>query len=276
MVAINEIPMPECSSEGCSGETGTCPDSRVHRRNAESRVPATRSHRRGVTLGRWLTRDPVGYRGGINLYGFVNSSPVGNLDTEGLAGNGLPQISPPSAAMDVTKAQAQAAVDALNIPTHHGPWVVKGVYPRYSEPWAVVNVSSPTVVNGVGTWKVRYARVVRVVVEESQPLAGGCLYNQRTVYLNEAVTEVATRMDNGNSGKVLAVVGAVETVGGGLLFLVPGLEPVGIIISVEGLGASIAGAVVPKYGPVQTAVGGTVLSGNSGNVGPKTVTTSPP
>jgi RHS repeat-associated protein len=38
------------------------------------------------TLGRWLTRDPIGYRGGINLYGYVNSSPVGNVDAEGEAG----------------------------------------------------------------------------------------------------------------------------------------------------------------------------------------------
>ncbi len=37
------------------------------------------------TLGRWLTRDPIGYQGGINLYAYVQSSPVGNVDGEGLA-----------------------------------------------------------------------------------------------------------------------------------------------------------------------------------------------
>ena len=36
------------------------------------------------TLGRWLTRDPIGYQGGINLYEYVRSSPVGNVDGEGL------------------------------------------------------------------------------------------------------------------------------------------------------------------------------------------------
>ncbi len=35
------------------------------------------------TLGRWLTRDPIGYQGGINLYEYVQSSPVGNVDAEG-------------------------------------------------------------------------------------------------------------------------------------------------------------------------------------------------
>ncbi len=37
------------------------------------------------TLGRWLTRDPIGYQGGINLYAYVQSSPVGKADASGLA-----------------------------------------------------------------------------------------------------------------------------------------------------------------------------------------------
>ncbi len=85
MVAINKILLPECTSEGCGGETGVRTDSRAHRRNAENRVPATRNRRSTVALNRWLTRDPIGYRGGINLYGYVNSSPVGNVDAGGVA-----------------------------------------------------------------------------------------------------------------------------------------------------------------------------------------------
>ncbi len=50
MVAIDKIPLPECAGEGCGGETGTCTDSRVHRRNAENRVPATRDHCRTQPL----------------------------------------------------------------------------------------------------------------------------------------------------------------------------------------------------------------------------------
>ena len=34
-------------------------------------------------LGRWIQRDPIEYEGGINLYGYVGSSPVGNLDPSG-------------------------------------------------------------------------------------------------------------------------------------------------------------------------------------------------
>jgi len=33
--------------------------------------------------GRWLTRDPIGYRGGLNLYGYCNNDPVNAVDPEG-------------------------------------------------------------------------------------------------------------------------------------------------------------------------------------------------
>ena len=35
-------------------------------------------------LGRWLNRDPIGERGGINLYGFVGNNPVSKWDKLGL------------------------------------------------------------------------------------------------------------------------------------------------------------------------------------------------
>jgi hypothetical protein len=96
MVAINKILLPEGTGGGCGGETGTCTDSRVHRRNAEDRVPATRNHRSTAALIRWPTRHPIGYRGGINPYGYVDSSPVGNVDAEGLAGSAITGTVSPS------------------------------------------------------------------------------------------------------------------------------------------------------------------------------------
>ena len=36
---------------------------------------------------RWLTRDPIGEAGGINLYGFVGNNPIGRIDPFGLAAN---------------------------------------------------------------------------------------------------------------------------------------------------------------------------------------------
>ena len=37
-------------------------------------------------LGRWLSKDPIGMLGGINLYGYVANRPVDLIDPEGLHG----------------------------------------------------------------------------------------------------------------------------------------------------------------------------------------------
>jgi RHS repeat-associated protein len=47
--------------------------------------------------GRFLTRDPAGYGGGINLYGFVGNSPLSGIDPLGLCGDddensGFPEL----------------------------------------------------------------------------------------------------------------------------------------------------------------------------------------
>jgi RHS repeat-associated protein len=34
--------------------------------------------------GRWLTEDPIGFEGGLNLYGYCGNSPVGSVDPSGL------------------------------------------------------------------------------------------------------------------------------------------------------------------------------------------------
>ena len=46
--------------------------------------------------GRFVTRDPIGYKGGINLYGFVGNNPVNESDPDGTqAENGPNLLMPP-------------------------------------------------------------------------------------------------------------------------------------------------------------------------------------
>ena len=42
------------------------------------------------TTGRWISRDPIGEAGGINLYGFVGNDPVSRVDPDGRAPTTLP------------------------------------------------------------------------------------------------------------------------------------------------------------------------------------------
>jgi RHS repeat-associated protein len=158
MVATNKILLPECADEGCGGETGTCTDSRVHRRNAENRAPATRNHRhaqplarnlyQGMTLdamtelyygrardyspslGRWMGQDPAQFINGANTYQFVKSSPVGNVDAEGLATEASPvgwtpsQLSLAARGRDLAAEGIRAYIkghEGLRLTAYHGP-----------------------------------------------------------------------------------------------------------------------------------------------------------
>ncbi len=52
--------------------------------DAETQNYYVRNRYYAAHLGRWLTRDPIGYQGGVNLYEYVQSSPVANVDAEGM------------------------------------------------------------------------------------------------------------------------------------------------------------------------------------------------
>ncbi len=52
--------------------------------HAASGLNITLNRAYSAFLGRWLTRDPIGEAGGINLYGYVGGDPVGGMDPSGL------------------------------------------------------------------------------------------------------------------------------------------------------------------------------------------------
>ncbi len=55
-----------------------------YRHDAETENYYVRNRYYSPVLGRWITRNPIGYSGGVNLYGYVESSPVRKVAASGL------------------------------------------------------------------------------------------------------------------------------------------------------------------------------------------------
>lgn len=91
-----------------------CVENCGYRYDPESKNYYVRNRYYAPALGRWLTRDPIGYRGGINLYGYVQSSPVAALDPLGSAfvSPGYPGDDPLPPPDEFTP-EAAAALEAL-------------------------------------------------------------------------------------------------------------------------------------------------------------------
>jgi RHS repeat-associated protein len=68
-------------------------------------------------LGRWITRDAIGYAGGLNLYGFVGNNPVIRIDPLGLLtsvtgySSGPAKLNPADA-IPIQNAQYQVLMDS--------------------------------------------------------------------------------------------------------------------------------------------------------------------
>ncbi len=56
------------------------------RRDPETGLQLNRNRFYAAGLGRWVNRDPIGYRGGPNLYEYVNGMPLDGLDPSGFIG----------------------------------------------------------------------------------------------------------------------------------------------------------------------------------------------
>jgi RHS repeat-associated protein len=88
MVALAEISCAECKAKNLGGRRARCVKNCGYRYDAETDNYYVRNRYYSPILGRWLTRDPIGHKGEFNFYGHVESSPVGNVDAEGLAHTG--------------------------------------------------------------------------------------------------------------------------------------------------------------------------------------------
>ena len=51
--------------------------------DAETGNYLARNRYYSVTYSTWISRDPIGYRGGINLYEYCGDSPIGLIDPSG-------------------------------------------------------------------------------------------------------------------------------------------------------------------------------------------------
>jgi hypothetical protein len=79
-------------------------------------------------LGRWIQRDPIGERGGMNLYGYVQNNPVNLVDPLGLLSdeqlqgrssrhsNEFPKPPPPSDPLDVARGSLNSWAFSLWMP----------------------------------------------------------------------------------------------------------------------------------------------------------------
>ncbi len=61
--------------------------------------------------GRWLTRDPMGFSGGLNLYGYCGSGPVGWVDRNGLMAQRIAE------SLEFAISAAEASGDAAKVAT---------------------------------------------------------------------------------------------------------------------------------------------------------------
>jgi RHS repeat-associated protein len=104
-------------------------------------------------LGRWLSRDPIGEAGGLNLYGYVSNNPVNLIDPDGLLQQPYVLAPPASVGGAGVGAVAGWAGAGAVIGAAIGYPLGQIDVPAWSPNYKVCDVAADSLVEGAQWWK---------------------------------------------------------------------------------------------------------------------------
>jgi RHS repeat-associated protein len=138
-------------------QSGTLASANTYRFSSKEQMPNSGLYYYGFRFydpltQRWLNRDPMGEEGGINLYAFVNNSPLDWIDPDGESGVAipLPTWAAPKTPNPVNCAFAAGALAGTglcllfpDIMTKPGEWIGNWICPITAPAPTVLEMSKP-------------------------------------------------------------------------------------------------------------------------------------
>jgi RHS repeat-associated protein len=114
-------------------------------RHSASGLLLTPSRVYAARMGRWLTRDPAGFKGGFNLYGFVGDNPLHNIDPSGRT---------PISSLTGVLSFADVSVGTMHQISSfvgHAPYQKRVLFPGFGSVEAPIEIDEPpTIIDNPG------------------------------------------------------------------------------------------------------------------------------